>query len=171
MCLFLACRGSNLCNLLKLNPFVSSQGLIYASWTRYVMTFDSRSFIKPAVNSRHLYWASALSVEVVITLSTWLNQSNVLYRNFIGAVSFIVANWLFGCFENEQVLYIYECTSILHKYFPANNWNCFSVITCCLGRASKKFPCRDVVSLHQLLIVVVGECGKCYSKNPFTFLF
>lgn len=71
------------------------------------MTFDSRSFIKPAVNSRHLYWASALSVEVVITLSTWLNQSNVLYRNFIGAVSFIVANWLFGCFENEQVLFIF----------------------------------------------------------------
>lgn len=65
------------------------------------MTYDSRSFIKAAVNSSHVYWASVFSVQVVIRLSACLNQRNVLYNNFIGAVLSRVANLLLGWVENE----------------------------------------------------------------------
>ena len=123
-CLFLASQGLNFCNLLTLSPFVSSQSLIYVSWTHAnVMTYDSRSFIKSTVNSSLLYWTSALSVQVVITLSACLHQSNVLYRNFIGAVLSIFANLLLGWAVNEQVRFI--LTSALQKKF--RNISCWTI--------------------------------------------
>lgn len=125
------------------------------------MTYDSRSFIKSTVNSSLLYWASALSVKVVITLSACLHQSNVLYRNFIGAVLSIAANLLLGWAVNEQVRFM--LTSVLQKnseIFPVEQLKFLSVITCSLSKASKKFHFRVLVSLHQFRTVVEKKCVK-----------
>lgn len=138
------------------------------------MTYDSRSFIKSTVNSSLLYWTSALSVQVVITLSACLHQSNVLYRNFIGAVLSIFANLLLGWAVNEQVRFI--LTSVLQKnseIFPAEQLKFLSVITCSLSKASKTFHFRVLVSLDQLRIVVERKCVKKFNliSAAFTFLF